>query len=359
MLPGFGKSALIRIVPVFGSTCLLELHLPEASRALASAASRSWPATAANSFARGPASNELDVRFRTDFDPLGDADIVAIVWLSVEAKRGSPSVCVFSPEEDDREHLSGEDAQEGGERIDGGVGDGGGVGAGDVRGEGEGGRVGHAAGQQAAEIDEVHLQDGARENADEHEREHGDARAGEQPLQAGGAEDGGEEFCASAQADGGEEKRDAEFAEGEIRIHRHVPDLAPDAAHAAEDERDDKGAAGKTELDRLRQSGEGDGQRSERDAEGDADEERDEVRFVEFLERVADGGGGFVEVVGDTDNLRLVTKLQAQAGHRGHLEVGAGDARDGDAEAVVEVELADGLAEHVAIGDDDAAESEP
>src|ERR1700741_5144206 len=61
---------------------------------------------------------------------------------------------------------------------------------------------------------------------------------------------------------------------------------------------------------------------------------------------------------GHTDNLRLVAKLQAQAGHRGHLEVGAGDARDGDAEAVIEVEFADGLAEHVAIGDDDAAESE-
>jgi regulator of protease activity HflC (stomatin/prohibitin superfamily) len=73
-----------------------------------------------------------------------------------------------------------------------------------------------------------------------------------------------------------------------------VPDLAPDATHAAEDERDDKGAAGEAELDRLRQSGEGDGQRSERDAEGDADEERDKVRFVEFLERVADGGGCFV-----------------------------------------------------------------
>jgi hypothetical protein len=32
---------------------------------------------------------------------------------------------VFSSEKDDREHLRGEDAQEGGERIDGGVGDGG------------------------------------------------------------------------------------------------------------------------------------------------------------------------------------------------------------------------------------------
>ncbi len=84
--------------------------------------------------------------------------------------------------------------------------------------------------------------------------------AGQQPLQAGGAEDGGEEFCASAQADGGEEKRDAEFAEGEVSIHRHVPDLAPDAAQAPEDKRDDQRTAGKAELDRLRESREGNGQ---------------------------------------------------------------------------------------------------
>ena len=167
-------------------------------------------------------------------------------------------VWACSSEKDDREHLRGEDAQERGERIDGGVGDGRRVGAGDVRGEGERGRIGHAAGEQAAEVHEVHLPDDAREDADEQERQHGDARAGEQPLQAGGAEDGGEEFCARAEADGGEEKRDAEFAEGEIGIHRHVPDLPPDAADAAEDERDDERAAGEAEPDRLRQAGEGD-----------------------------------------------------------------------------------------------------
>ena len=254
--------------------------------------------------------------------------------------------------------MRGEDAQEGGQRIDGGVGDGGGVGASDVRGKGEGGRVGHAAGQQAAEIHEVHLQDGARKDADEHERDHGDARAGEQPLQAGGAEDGDEELCASAKADSSEEECDAEFAEGEIGIHRHVPDLAPDATHAAEDECDDKGTASEAEPDRLRHSGQGDGQRSEGDAKSDAEEERDKLRFIEFLKRVADGGGGLVEVVGHTDDLCLIAKLQAQAGHGGHLKIGAGDTRDSDPEAVVEVEFADGFAENVAIGDDDAAESE-
>ena len=128
------------------------------------------------------------------------------------------------------------------------------------------------------------------------ERQHRDAHAGEQPLQTRGAEDGGEEFRARAEPDGGEEKRDAEFAKGEVRIHRHVPDLPADAAHAAKDQRDDERAAGEAELERLRQAGKANGQRAERDAERDANEERNEMRFVEFLERVANGGSGFVEI---------------------------------------------------------------
>ena len=50
--------------------------------------------------------------------------------------------------------------------------------------------------------------------------------------------------------------------------------------------------------------------------------------------------------------------MQPQSGHRGHLEVGARHAGDGDVEAVIEVEFADGFAEHVAIGDDDASEGD-
>ena len=162
-------------------------------------------------------------------------------------------------------------------------------------------------------------------------------------------------FAPALKSDSGEEERDAELAKGEVGVHRHVPDLAADVPDAAEDERDDERPAGQAEPDRLRQTGKGDRHRAERDTENDANEERDEMRFVELLERVAEGGRGFVEILLRADDLDLVAELQAQAGHGGHLHVGAGDARDGHAEAVVEVEFADGLAEHVAIGDDDAA----
>ena len=117
-------------------------------------------------------------------------------------------------------------------------------------------------------------------------------------------------------------------------------------------------APGEAEPDRLGQAGKRDGQSAERNAEGDADEKRDEVCFIEFLERVADGDGSFVEVGGCADDLDLVAKLQAQAGHRGHLQVSARDAGNGDAEAIVKIQFGHGLAKHRAVGHGDTAEGD-
>ena len=61
---------------------------------------------------------------------------------------------------------------------------------------------------------------------------------------------------------------------------------------------------------------------------------------------------------GAPDDLELIAKLQAQTRHGGHLEIGAGHARDRDAEAIVEIEFADGFAEHIAIGYDHAAKGD-
>ena len=53
--------------------------------------------------------------------------------------------------------------------------------------------------------------------------------------------------------------------------------------------------------------------------------------------------------------MKLIAKLQTQTGHRGHLQVGAGHARNGDTEAVVKIEFADGFTERIAIRYDHAA----
>ena len=199
----------------------------------------------------------------------------------------------FSSEKNDGKHLRGEDAQQRGERIDGGVGDVGRIGTGDVRGEGQRRRIGHASCDQAAEIHVVQLPDATREETDEKERQHRDTRCRRAAIDSPMAlNDGGEKLRARPKSDSGKKERDAEFTEGEIRVDRHVPDLAPDPADAAENQRDDQRASSEAEPDRLRQTGEGDRQRAQRDAERDADEERDEVGFVEFFERIAERGRG-------------------------------------------------------------------
>jgi hypothetical protein len=62
-----------------------------------------------NSFARGPASSNVMRGSKTDFDPLGDAHIVAN-RVTARGSEAQFAECVCSSEEDDREHLRGEDA---------------------------------------------------------------------------------------------------------------------------------------------------------------------------------------------------------------------------------------------------------
>ena len=59
-----------------------------------------------------------------------------------------------------------------------------------------------------------------------------------------------------------------------------------------------------------------------------------------------------------SNDLQHVAESQAQVRHGGHFNIGAGDARYGDAEALVEVEFADGLAEDVASSHDHASEGD-
>ena len=51
----------------------------------------------------------------------------------------------------------------------------------------------------------------------------------------------------------------------------------------------------------------------------------------------------------------MIAKLQPQTGHRGHLQIGAGHARHGHSETIVEIEFANGFAERIAIRYDHAA----
>jgi hypothetical protein len=63
-----------------------------------------------------------------------------------------------------------------------------------------------------------------------------------------------------------------------------VPDLAANATYSAQNQRDNQRTSGKTEPDWMRQSWKYDGHCSECDAQDNANEKRDKMCLVEFLE---------------------------------------------------------------------------
>ena len=81
-------------------------------------------------------------------------------------------------------------------------------------------------------------------------------------------------------------------------------------------------------------------------------------RFVQLLERVAEGGGCFVDIGVATNDLQDVAESQPQARHGRHLDVGTTDPGYGDSKALAEIEFADGFAEHVAACYNHAAEGD-
>jgi hypothetical protein len=94
------------------------------------------------------------------------------------------------------------------------------------------------------------------------------------------------------------------------------------------------------------------------DTQCDADEEGNKVRFVQLLERVAEGGGCFVDIGVATNDLQDVAESQPQARHGRHLDVGTTDPGYGDSKALAKIEFADGFAEHVAACYNHAAEGD-
>ncbi len=114
-------------------------------------------------------------------------------------------------------------------------------------------------------------------------------------MQTGCAEDGGEEFCASVQATAAKKSAMPNSRKARLVFAGMCQTWRPMRPKRPKDERDEKGTAGKAELNRLRQSREGDGQVTSAIPRVMPMKNGTKC-FVEFLKRVADDGGGFVEV---------------------------------------------------------------
>ena len=165
-----------------------------------------------------------------------------------------------SSEEDDRRDSRGEDAQEGGERIDGGVGD--------------------CGASEPAKLDAkvragVSVMLPASRPLRSMKFNLNTARPkmpmsgstvthtpASQPLQAGSAEDGDEEFAPAPRPIAAKKSPMPNSRKARLVFTGMCQTWRPMRPKRPKDKRDDKGTAGKAELDRLRQSMECDGQGS-------------------------------------------------------------------------------------------------
>jgi hypothetical protein len=171
-------------------------------------------------------------------------------------------------------------------------------------------------------------------------------------------EEGVDEGGAGFKSDGSEEDGDAELTEEEECGLGGVGDEFVFVAEGREEYGDDEGATGEAELDGLWDGREVERDGAEEDTEGDAEEDGDEVGFVETVECIAEGGGGFVDVGGVTDNGESITELKRERSHGDHVNAGAVDAGDVDVEEGAEVQVAEALAVEVRVRDNDTSGDE-
>ena len=123
-------------------------------------------------------------------------------------------------------------------------------------------------------------------------------------------------------------------------------------AETADQDRHDQRAARQPQFDRLRDVEQRN--RAEQHAEGDADEDRDEVRFAQFLHRIAQQVGHLCDRLLRADDHHAVAHLQLHALIRNQIHAGAVDAGDVDAVFGAQVQVGEFLAVDRRFGDEDA-----
>ena len=133
-----------------------------------------------------------------------------------------------------------------------------------------------------------------------------------------------------------------------------MPHLPPDSSDPTQDERNDQRTTRETESDWLRQPGESDRHGAESNPKDEADEERNEMRLVQFLDRITECVGRLVEIFFPSDERDHVAELKAKPCYGRHLYVDPSYAGDCHTETIAETQFADGFSENVALGYDHA-----
>ncbi|MNN67421.1 hypothetical protein D3C81_1830540 [compost metagenome] len=124
-----------------------------------------------------------------------------------------------------------------------------------IVGEGQRRRIGHRAGQHAAQGQVVHLREDPRQNPDRQQRNRRDDNSVANPANPLALRQSVDKVAARFQPHYREEQHNAQLAQGQVGAWRHEPVQLPDTADTPQNQRHDQRPARQTELERYRESG--------------------------------------------------------------------------------------------------------
>ena len=152
------------------------------------------------------------------------------------------SVQTCSSDGDQNQQLCDEYSQKHAQRVDRSVVDGRIVGSVGALREGEDGGVGHASGDQAADLVEVQLADVPGDQSDRKHRDKRNERSVQDPPVAS-AHDGSDEVLAGPQPDGRHEEGESDLPDHQVGALGGVRGDLPPRSEVAEQDGDDEGAS--------------------------------------------------------------------------------------------------------------------
>ncbi len=113
----------------------------------------------------------------------------------------------------------------------------------------------------------------------------------------------------------------------------HVENGASRMAEARQHDRNEHWPARQADAHAAVQAGQSQGNAADEHAQADAEEDGNQLRAIELLDRVAEFNRSTLHTAGRTDDDKLIREAKSQRCCRAQVDAGAGDARDGYAEA--------------------------
>ena len=245
------------------------------------------------------------------------------------------------------------DTQEHRQRVNGGIVDCNPAAAVHLLREGQQGRVGRTTRKQAAHLEEIHLQEQAGDDGHHRHRDQGNHRTVQHP-DVTPAYQARHEILSRAQTHGRHKEGDADLPDHQVGTQGRISRDPHLGAKVTQQDGHDERTARQTELQRLRHGGEADGQRTHQHTQGDAKENRNQVRFLQGFGLIAHALRKMADALFRTHDLDAVAHLEDQVGIGLQLNTASQDTRNRHTVFLADVQMAQAMAGNGRFGNGEA-----